>query len=726
MLRQPVIDIMSQLGFEKATSRDLDMTAVLRGEITPGQSTLTSFTDATQEYLTRLAMTNYAVYRNIMLIAKIVGEGGLVVQQRGENGKWNTIADHEYSQIVEQRPNPIMSQSFIWVYQLVWLLLWGEAYWMTAEKPNGDIKYMYPIPANRIQPIPNPKATAEVPLLGYGYQPVTGGETEFIPQDRICYHRMPNPFDYWRGLSPLNAYKLGLKISFEAQKTDLEDYTNRLRLQHLLSVKAGMSNREYNVALEDLRMAEANGNRWRLIRAGDFTAKEISPKRSNDSSWIYNLTESQANGIFGIPDGIWSLDANRASSQEHRAILIESTVWPLMRMLAEDHTSQIVVPKYGENYRVIFEDIRPKNREMEIKEEEHAYRKLTFNEVREIQSLPPHPDPDIGNAPFDAAARVAVSKVAKGYSIASPVLLSDIIPDSISESPETSVEMLDDTTALGDEGAKDENPKEVLSNAQVEEPESDFTFKARELKKWRTVTLRLLSENKSITDYDFQSDHLTLKEKADIKAKLSLITDDYPDNEVMPKKKYIKAVFAGKSIKEMKDDFEGEYGVELTKLIEQVKDGLERTEFISEVGILTDHFLLAVFTAGSSNSEESRQIELEMADAKSMAMESAGKLWDKITESDDDLKVTSIIIPWISVIGLFFSKGLANNKANPLLQWHVGPTEHCTDCLANSEQIKRSSEWNKQPLPQDRALECRGYNCQCYFTLVPEEEFMTL
>lgn len=47
-------------------------------------------------------------------------------------------------------------------------------------------------------------------------------------------------------------------------------------------------------------------------------------------------------------------------------------------------------------------------------------------------------------------------------------------------------------------------------------------------------------------------------------------------------------------------------------------------------------------------------------------------------------------------------------------RWDVGPTEHCSDCMAYWGRVHRGSVWNAVGArPQSRALECGGYNCQC-------------
>jgi hypothetical protein len=54
------------------------------------------------------------------------------------------------------------------------------------------------------------------------------------------------------------------------------------------------------------------------------------------------------------------------------------------------------------------------------------------------------------------------------------------------------------------------------------------------------------------------------------------------------------------------------------------------------------------------------------------------------------------------------------------LQWILGPTEHCSTCLALSQIVARASEWETSGFrPQGDMLVCGGFNCQC--SLIPTD-----
>jgi len=471
IVKNTVDRFVGSLGYVKAG--DVRMPVALTGEITPGKDQ--PFAAYSSQEFEKLAMTNYAVYRNIMKIAKMVAGGTAKVQERDNDNreKWQDITAHPFEEIIEYRPNRWMSQSFIWMYQVAWLLLRGEAYWMLVPTRGGELNSVYPLPANRVQPIPG---QAEM-FRGYWYTPVNGQPPNFLKPEQVCFHRFFNPFDYHRGLSPISAYLMGLRTNIEAQKTQLDDFQNKLNLQQLISVRQDTSRTQFVQAQADLREANEAGARWKVIRAGDISVASTSSPRNEFSLSVFELTESQANDIYGVPDAIWERNATEASAHVHNQALINDTVWPLMQMLAEDITIQMVQPYYGNQYRAVFEDIRPANVEQDIRKEENERRTMTYNEAREAKGRPPHPDPDIGDAPYEAAASIAQIKVQRGNGV------------------------------------------------QQAQEESEREEKA-DLKRWESVARRMLKRGEQPGGYDFESQHIDIGKQAAIKTALLRATTE--------------------------------------------------------------------------------------------------------------------------------------------------------------------------------------------------------
>jgi len=441
---------ISQLGYIKRDAL-VSQRTLFASEVRPGEE-YDVYANYTNNDFYKLALTNPYVVRNIRLLEDMIAGGRVMIQERDSESEdgWKEIPDHEYAQVLDYNPNPFMSQSFIWKYQVRWLCLAGEAYWLDYENQMGGIAELYPLPANRVKPIPSPLVGIDY----FAYTPIDGSYPSFLPIKRVCFHRFPNPFEYWRGLSPLSAFLMGLQITNEAQKTDLDDYKNRLSLQHLVSLRAGMPDREFSVAETDIKNAVAQGLRWKIIRAGDAKVEAISQPRNEFSGKVYEITEEQADYIYGIPNGYWRQESAYKQGDVYNQ-LINDTVWPLMNFLAEDHTVQYVRPYYGDQYRVMFEDPRPKNIELDLKQAESDREVQTYDEARELIGLPPHPEPSIGLAPAKVAGQIAIELVKMGMEIDGTADMQDEINAAVQEA------LASGQQPMGDEVPADDVPKET-------------------------------------------------------------------------------------------------------------------------------------------------------------------------------------------------------------------------------------------------------------------------
>lgn len=87
---------------------------------------------------------------------------------------------------------------------------------------------------------------------------------------------------------------------------------------------------------------------------------------------------------------------------------------------------------------------------------------------------------------------------------------------------------------------------------------------------------------------------------------------------------------------------------------------------------------------------------------------------EKITENTGG--VMSRASMWANRYGEVVSIAKTMACSDQKYGWDLGPTEHCSDCLAMSAKVKRASAWAAADIrPQSRRLECGGFHCQCRF-----------
>lgn len=74
---------------------------------------------------------------------------------------------------------------------------------------------------------------------------------------------------------------------------------------------------------------------------------------------------------------------------------------------------------------------------------------------------------------------------------------------------------------------------------------------------------------------------------------------------------------------------------------------------------------------------------------------------------------------WVSGYNRVRILGSTYAARDQKLEWHLGPTkEHCRSCSKYNGRVYRATVWRKHNIqPHMYELECKGYNCLCYFTV---------
>jgi hypothetical protein len=287
-----------------------------------------------------------------------------------------------------------MGQAYVWEYQIFWLLLRGEMYWLLAPDDSGELQQLYPLPANRLYPEPDSK----IFIRGYWYHGTATGKPEFLDVEQVCFDRLPNPFNYHRGLSPLVAYTLGLQIDRAAQVFERDDYRDGLTLRHIVSLRPEISDTDALRFKREIDEGQAEKRRYMVTRGGDIDVKPMQSRGSAEarSSDVRIMTQKEADYVYGIPEGLRTSSATQANATVAERTFISDTIWPLMVLIAEDMTVQIVTRYYEENQKSVFEDIRIKDIEGEMAVQAHAREVQTFDEARADIGLDPYYDEEIG------------------------------------------------------------------------------------------------------------------------------------------------------------------------------------------------------------------------------------------------------------------------------------------------------------------------------------------
>lgn len=439
---------LQRMGYMKADQ--VPVSVAWAGEMPAGP--VTGWEAWTEEQVERLAVTSSWVFSDINTIASEASQAPFGVY-RQEAESLEEVTAHPFEMLL-QRPNAHMGKAFFVQYTLWWALLRGEAYWWLVPDRAGGLAEMWPIPAQRMQPIPDAKEY----IRGFYYKPLHGRKPVEIPAGQVFfYRRHPNPFDYHRGLSPLTAYRLALETDDGARKWNRDTFDNEATLRKIISLPKELSRPEFDRRKTEI-IDEFVENRRRLMvaRAGDVTVQDIGLSH-DDLEFLAGreFTREEIDRVFGVPAGFWAKEATRANAEAAKATMIEQGVWPVLVGLSEEITAQIVAPYYGEDLRGQFDDIRPRDRRLLVEERRQYWQVKTVDEARGDLGLDPLEDELLGGT---------------------------LVPLAIRPQQPT----------LGGMPALRGGNGEMRAD----------------LRRWRSVALRRFREGKSPTEYDFESEHI--------------------------------------------------------------------------------------------------------------------------------------------------------------------------------------------------------------------------
>jgi hypothetical protein len=288
------------------------------------------------------------------------------------------IPNHPLELLV-QTPNPDMSREYLWLHT-IYSLYMRAAYWFLYPDLHGNIGEIWPMPFNRVRPLPDMSSNPERLFAGFIYT-FQGGQEIPIPVDNVIYLRFPDPFDLYASLPPLRAATRPVVLD-NAQSdwnTNLFDQEKGLPAS-IVSVPAELSNEQFNRVKAELR--ENVGKRM-VTRAGTIDV-EFAQETHQEMEFL-------AGREFNRKEIYETLGVPLETDKESWRWFLDNTVWPVLTMLAGQLTTQLVRPYFGENVFAEFEDIRPQDRSLEVQEAVQYWPSYSLNETREQRGMKPLP-----------------------------------------------------------------------------------------------------------------------------------------------------------------------------------------------------------------------------------------------------------------------------------------------------------------------------------------------
>ena len=252
-----------------------------------------------------------------------------------------------------RRPHAQLNRFQYWELRVIWLMLRGECFRVPVfgegRKGRGGLKSVVILDPSRFQHIVKDHRLIGWRYTGLGAQAPLASQV-FLPEE-VWFEKLPNPFDFWRGLSPLAAAATaaGTEYAASLHMKGIMDNNGEAGTVLRTSEQLDPEQREQILAaLRERKRGSGVADRPVFLWGG---AEMVTPKlASSDVQFLENrkFSRSEICAAFGVPEEIIT-STNHAKYDVMagaRLNFIENRVLPLCRRLEaeEDRTVKAIDP----------------------------------------------------------------------------------------------------------------------------------------------------------------------------------------------------------------------------------------------------------------------------------------------------------------------------------------------------------------------------------------------
>lgn len=440
----------------------------------------------TDEQRYRIAMSVGWVAADIDLISKKVSSSPLKVKKI-TNEKKTDIKNHDFEKLW-RKPNEFMNSSFL-LHHLITAITTsrsGAFLYLSPDRSNGNkIVEIWPINPSQMEP--------EKDRLNYikhfWYTPDNGGVKYKIPAQYVVWFRYPDLDDYWASKPPLDALMNAISIELGMNESQKKFYTkSRGAPLSIISVDPDMSDPLYAQFKSDIRREWSSDNNTFTIARGGTLDVETLGYTSKELEILGNqeLTRDKIDSVLlGIP---FRRDTGGSNAlKDSDTFINNSIIFPLHMLISEQLTIS-ATRFWGNDISIEFDDIRDRDRSLNMQEDNINSRWRTINEMRESQGFPPLDDDEIGDLLVPLATNPSYVSQVKGLTIDNSKVET---PDEVGNLPEAR-----DAQAVTNQLARgNTSPQQAVEAMKLAEARESFETMQHELiradlKRWRVVAKR--------------------------------------------------------------------------------------------------------------------------------------------------------------------------------------------------------------------------------------------
>ncbi len=291
------------------------------------------------------------------------------------------IPNHEYELLI-RNPNPADSGiEFLRDTSSNYLLNGNAIWWLNRVSRNDKPDEIWPVPFEMITPVPDGRMYID----HYDYFPGAGKPPIRMETFEIVHFKTYNPHNRFIGLSPIESLAVTLSGDLAMRKNNTVNYAKHGGAPpSILAFRDFVAEPAWSDIKEKIDNARKRDEMMMLRGVGDGITWLQRALNNKDMDFVANLKQNMTD-IFNrmCPGLIAMLDssATEANALAARATYSEKTLWPLMEVIAQKVTSDIL-PVYGRKLIGVFDDPRVVDRKMKLDEQTAFERSHTIAEIR--------------------------------------------------------------------------------------------------------------------------------------------------------------------------------------------------------------------------------------------------------------------------------------------------------------------------------------------------------
>lgn len=245
----------------------------------------------------------------------------------GENKAATKLFDH---------PHPQMDRFAFWELVVGWLCLRGEAFIVPERSGRSGVEALLILCPDQMREIVVGNELAGWSFTGSG--PKGPKTSSVLLPEEVTHIRLPNPFHFWRGMSPLSVAWLAAQTDYAAAQFMKGAMINNADTGLIVSVEkqpGAEQMEQLRAAMRERKRAAGTADRPLLLWGG---AKIEKPTVSAmDLEFLENrkFNRQEICAIYKVPQELlgYTEDANRSVSEAARLNFVENRIAPLCKRL---------------------------------------------------------------------------------------------------------------------------------------------------------------------------------------------------------------------------------------------------------------------------------------------------------------------------------------------------------------------------------------------------------